>query len=126
MKLATYFGITGAIGVLFGLAFLLAPGISLSQYAIPTDAYNLMQARYFGSALLAFALIVWLARGTREELAQRALLQATVVGDLVGMVLSIWAVVSGLQNAMAWSSVVIYGVFALGAIYFLAFPARRG
>lgn len=125
MKLATYFAVTGIIGILFGLEFLLAPGFALPQYAIPTDAYNLMQARYFGSALLSFGLVVWLARGTREALAQRALLQATVLGDLAGLLISIWAAVTGLQNALAWSSVVIYALFAFGAVYFLAYPERR-
>jgi FtsH-binding integral membrane protein len=126
MKLKTYFAIAGIVAILFGLEFLLVPGYSLRQYAVPTDAHNLMQAMFFGSALLTFGLVVWLARGTRDEIAQRAILVAAVVGDFAGVVISVWAALSGLQNAMAWSSVVIYALFVLGAVYFLAFPARRG
>jgi hypothetical protein len=126
MKLKTYFAIAGVVAILFGVEFLLVPGYGLRQYGVPTDPHNVMQAMYFGATLLTYGLVVWLARGTCEEIAQRAILVASVVGNFAGVVVSAWAAVSGLQNAMAWSSVVIYALFVLGAVYFLAFPARRG
>ena len=54
MKLSAFLGLAGALGVLFGLEFLLIPEMALAQYGVPTAAPNLMQARYFGSTLLAF------------------------------------------------------------------------
>jgi len=125
MKLGTFFAITGLIGVLFGLQFLLVPGFALKQYAIPTDPHSLMQARYFGATLLPYGLLVWLARRTRDDGALRAILQANVVAYSLGCVISGWAAVTGLQNQMAWSSVVIYGLFLLGSLYFLSSPTRR-
>ena len=52
MKLSAFLGLAGALGVLFGLEFLLIPEMALAQYGVPTAAPNLMQARYFGSTLL--------------------------------------------------------------------------
>ncbi len=125
MKIATYLAIAGAVSVLFGLEFLLAPGFALKQYAVATEPQNLMQARYFGSALLAFGLVVWLARRTRDDLALRAILQAGVVGNVVGGAISVWAAMTGLQNQMVWGSVAIYVVFSLASIFYLTSPARR-
>lgn len=125
MKLSTFLAVTGLVGALFGLEFLLVPEFGLKQYGVPADPYNLMQARYFGASLLPYGLLLWLARGTRDDGALRAILQANVVAYLAGCVVSVWVVLTGLQNQMAWSSVLIYGVFLLGSLYFLSSPRRR-
>ena len=125
MKLAAFLGLAGALGVLFGLEFLLIPEMALAQYGVPTEPHNLMQARYFGSTLLAFGLVLWLARATLDDVARRALLLASVIGNLIGLVLSIWSRLDGLQGVLAWLSVGIYGALLLGSLYFLFRPSRR-
>jgi hypothetical protein len=126
MKLPAFLGLAGALGILFGLEFLLIPELALAQYGVPTEPHNLMQSRYFGSTLLAFGLLLWLARGAQDAAVQRALLLSSAVGNLIGLLLSLWARVSGLQNLLAWLSVGIYGALLLGALYYLLRPSRRG
>lgn len=125
MKLSAFLGLAGALGVLFGLEFLLIPEMALAQYGVPTAAPNLMQARYFGSTLLAFGLLLWLARGTLDTTARRALLVASLVGNTIGLVLSLQARFAGLQGALAWLSVGLYGALACGALLYLLRPALR-
>lgn len=124
MKLSTYLSIAAIIGLVYGLMFLLASGFMLLQYGIPAEPHNLLQVRYFGSALLSASLIVWLARHVRDDAAIRAILIGSAAGFAVGAVISLWGVMSGLTNALGWSSVVVYLVLLAGAVYFLA-PARR-
>src|SRR4051812_36271336 len=119
MKLTTFLAVAGILGVLFGLEFLLVPDFALRQYGVPTDPPNLMQSRYFGATLLAFGLVLFLARSTSDTTALRAILQASVVGNLLGAAISAWAALAGLQNAMAWLSTLIYGLIALGSLYYL-------
>ena len=119
MKLSSFLAIVGAIGLLFGIFFLAVPEVALRQYGVPTEPHNLMQARYFGVALLQVGLIVWLARGTQDSLAVRALLLGLAVGNAFGAVLSAWAGMAGLQNAMVWGSVLLYAVIVAGCLYFL-------
>ena len=125
MKASTFLAVSGAIGALFGLEFLLAPAFALGQYGVPTEPHNLMQARYFGSTLLAFGLILWLARRTRDDDAIRAILQASVVGNALGAGLSVWSAMVRLQGPMAWVSVAIYLVFCLAGVYYLSSPSKR-
>ena len=125
MKLSAFLGLAGVLGILFGLEFLLIPDVALAQYGVPTEPHNLMQSRFFGSTLLSFGLVLWLARGAQDAAVQRALLIASVVGNLVGLVLSLWSRFSGLQGILAWLSVGIYGALLLGSLYFLLRPGRR-
>lgn len=117
MKREFFFAVTGAIGVLFGLGFLLLPEMSLRTYGVATQPHNLMQARYFGSALLAVGLTTFLVRATQDAAAVRALLVGNLAGDCAGALVTLMAL--GLMNAMAWSSVVLYALFAAGNAYFL-------
>lgn len=125
MKLPVFLGLAGALGILFGAEFLLIPETALAQYGIPTEAHNLMQARYFGSTLLGFGLLAWMARGTQEAATQRALLVASVLVNLIGLLLSVWSRTAALQGLLAWLSVAIYGALCFGALYFLLRPGRR-
>lgn len=125
MKLSTYLAVGGMIAILFGVEFLLAPAFALPQYGMPTGPHHLLQARYFGATLLTWGLIIWLMREVRDDAALRALLQASAVGHVLGILISGWAALTGLQTPMAWLSVLIYGVLLLGALYYLASPARR-
>lgn len=118
MKREMFFAISGIVGVIFGLGFLLVPDMSLRNYGMPTEPHNLLQARYFGSALLTIGLVTFLARDTQDAKAVRALLIAGVVGDVLGAAISASAAGS-LQNGMAWSSVAIYGAFAAASAYYL-------
>jgi hypothetical protein len=125
MKLAAFLGLSGAIGIVFGLEFLLIPELALSQYGVPTEPHNLMQSRYFGATLFAFGLLTFLARKTPDGIAQRALLLGAAAGNLIGLVLSVWSRSAGLQGALAWLSVGLYGLLLLGALFYLVRPSRR-
>ena len=123
MKVGTFLAATGIIGVLFGLEFLLAPEFASRQYApangVALDPRSIMTVRFFGGALLAWGLIAWFSRHTRDAVAVKAVLLGSLIGDVIGAVLALWARLSGVQNDMAWMSVLIYGAIAAGSAYFL-------
>ena len=124
MKLPTFFSTFGAIAIVFGLVFLLVPVLSLPIYGLPTEPSNVVEARYFGATLLPFGVLVWLARSTQDATAIRAILVASALVTALGVVVSAWSALSGVENAMAWSSAVIYGALLIGCVYFLTSGAR--
>lgn len=125
MKLSTFLAATGIVALLFGLAFLLAPAISIKPYGTPTDPHNLLQARYFGSALCALGAIAFLGRHLQDDRSLKVILQGIAVSSVLGGLVALQGVLSGLQTAIGWSSVLIYGLLLAGAGYFLAAAPRR-
>ena len=103
-----------AIGsLLFGLAYLLVPVSVASLYGITLDPSN-QYARFFGSALLGFAVILWLGRKVTSGPALRAVLVGSLVASFTGFVVAIFQALSGTGNELVWSTVVIYFLLSLG------------
>jgi len=119
MKLKTLFIINSVVCLVFGFGFVFLPEQALSLYG--NDAVT-GQFKYvgqlFGSSLLAFGLISWLARDSAESNARNAIILSFFLGDLVGFIISLINQISGVVNALNWSTVAIYLLLALGFGYF--------
>ena len=104
-----------AIGsLLFGLAYLLVPASLLSLYGITLDPSSQWVGRLFGSALLGYAAILWLARKVSSGPALRAILVGAFVASVTGLVVAILELPLGSGNALVWSTALIYFLLSLG------------
>ena len=121
MRFSTLLAVAGILGVLFGLAFLLAPSFGLRQYGVTTDAAGIFLTRFFGAALLQLGLVFLTIRSLPESSISRVAL-AACLGELAGLWVAVRLQLSGGINAMGWSSVAIYGVLALA---FASFALRK-
>jgi hypothetical protein len=54
------------------------------MYGLPTDPPNVLQARYFGSALAGLGFTAWLIWNTAEPTTQRGALVASAIGTALG------------------------------------------
>ena len=103
-----------AIGsLLFGLAYLLVPASVASLYGITLDPSS-QYPRYFGSALLGFAAILWLGRKVTSGPALRAILVGSFFASITGLVVTVFQALDGTGNSLVWSTVVIYLLLSLG------------
>ena len=102
----------------FGYAagMLLMPATLLANYGLTTGTSEKMVAQFFGVGLALVGLITWLTRNITD--AQGALVLALLIGDVIGLVVSVMGTLSGAMNAFGWSSVAIYVFLGLGAAYF--------
>lgn len=125
MKISTYFSIFGVIAAAFGAAFAAVPELLGPVYGIPIAPHTQLMSRYFGAALLLVGILYWLIRGVRDDETKCAVLKANLVGGVAGTAISLYAVLTGLENQMAWSTVLLYVFLAVGALYFLAALGRR-
>jgi len=118
MSSKLYLTIAAVLAILYGIGFVLIPAKMGELYGVQPEPHAILNVQYFGSALLAWGVILWFARDL-DWAAVRGVLIGSVVGDAVGGLLSVWGISQGLVNAFGWTSVVIYVLLLLGALYLL-------
>ena len=114
-----YLKISAVVAVIYGIAGVLLTSFLLSNYGISIDAAAILMSRFFGVTLIAWGIALWLISDSTDWVALRAVLVASVIGDAIGVIVSILGTVAGTMNAMGWSAVLIYAVLGLAALYFL-------
>ena len=124
MTIRTFFTILAVLSFLFGVGFVLAPDQVLANYGIEHSPALALLGRLFGGALLTLGVILWLARDFRDEAAVRTVLIGGLVGDVVNIVAATMGTLSGAQNALGWSTVLIYLFAAVGSGLLMARTAR--
>jgi FtsH-binding integral membrane protein len=122
--LSTLMVVNALIAAVFGVAFVVLPGQVTALYGPEVTPQLEYVAQLFGAALLAFAVLTWTARTAPDSEARRAILLALFIGDGVGFVVSLIGQLSGVMNALGWSTVVIYLLLALGFGYFCFVPPK--
>jgi hypothetical protein len=102
---------------LIAVCFILAPEASLSLYGITGDPALQAVAQYFGTAHVAFAILLWLALRLNDSRFLRAIVVSFFAGDLAGSAVLLLAQLSGTMNSMGWALVGLSIVFAIGYGY---------
>ena len=123
MKLSALMIVNAIVAAVFGLGFIFAPGQVAAFYnpevgSPEVGAVLKIVAQLFGAALLAFAVLTWVARNAPDSEARRAILLALFVGESVGFVIALIGQLGGEVNALGWSTVAIYLLLAVGFGYF--------
>jgi hypothetical protein len=113
MRLPTLLLIAATLSLGFGLSFLLAPDIVLPLYGIEPSSTTALMSRFFGAALFQWGVALYLVREVRDAAAQRGLVLAGVAGSAAGLAVALMGQLTGLVNAMGWSTVAIYGLLMM-------------
>ena len=114
MKLKTLMSIKAVICLFFGVAYIVNPAIIASWYGMTLSVSGLFMARLFGQVFVLLALLLWLARNTSESTTQKAFGVSVLLGDLIGFVISLLAVLNGTINSLGWLVVALYLLLGLG------------
>lgn len=120
-----YLTIVAIVGILYGLALLLVPAKLCTLFGLYTDATGYLAIRFFGSALLAWGLILWVARDFKDWTAIRGVLIGTVVGDVAGLLVNNWGLMHGLMHSLAWANTILYVLLLVGGTYLLRAGPRK-
>ena len=118
MKLKTLLVISSVVAVLFGLSFMFFPVWSEAAYGVNLDMGGQLMARYFGSALLGVGALIWFVRNISQPEAQRAIATGLFITMVAGFLVAVYDRALGIENALAWSTIVLYLLFSIGYGYF--------
>jgi hypothetical protein len=120
LNLNTFLLISAIVAFVFGVGFVLLPGIMFSIYAIAASPASYLGFRLFGSALIAIGLLTWFLKDSANWEAVRALLLSVAIGNAIGLLLVFFATVAGTIGAMGWTAVLIYLLLLAGDAYFIS------
>ncbi len=124
-KLKRFLAIAAIVTVLNGIGYALAPNALLPNYGIAPSAGAGLGFRFFGAALLTFGLILWFVRESHDWAALRGVLLGASIGNVIGTIVSLWAIFTGIMNGAGWLFVLTYVVLLAGYLYFLAAGQRK-
>ena len=124
MKLSTFLSIVAIVALVFGIGFVTVPAAALATYGVDASRETTFMTRFFGDELIIVGLILWLARASTDLICQRALVLAGLVGSIIGFCVALQGQLNGVVNALGWSTVVLYVIFAVGFASY-QFRSRR-
>lgn len=110
------------IVVIFGIGFVVIPGVLAGIYGMTFDPVATLMARLFGGGFIFEAIVLWMARNTdRDDAACKGIMTGVVISNAIGFVVCLLATLAGTWNSVGWLSVALFLVFGLGFSYFLFF-----
>ena len=109
--------ITAVIGALYGVVTLLTPAAYLQMLGLDPNPSAILQARYFGAAVLGAGLMLGMARKAREPMVQRALSLGNFAVVTGSAVVTTIGLSSGLLSAVGWGFLASEVVLAVGYGY---------
>jgi hypothetical protein len=118
------FIIAAAVSLVYAVGLILMPATLNAMYGMDSTAATRLLAQFFGVGLLTLGLINWLARDFTGANA-RPLLLAGVIGNAVGLIVSLLGTLGGAMGSLGWSAVLIYLLIGLGWAYFLFMAPSR-
>ena len=113
MKLKTVFIAHAVTEVIFGLSFLLAPGVLLGILGTSTDATGLALSHIAGAVILSLAIISWLARDIPAGQLRDAMVWSFALAHGAAGIVVALAVLAGTFNWLGWPAAALDAFFVL-------------
>jgi uncharacterized membrane protein YfcA len=124
MNYRILFLINAFIAVLFGLGFLVVPGMVLNQFGVDEYASTRLVSQFFGTAMLALGLLLWFVKDVMDLKLQKGMEVALLVGAAAGLIITVAGTASGILRTNWWLAVVIYVLFGLSYAYLVFLKPR--
>jgi len=94
------------------------PEIAMSFYGATLSPGRVLIARFLGAVLLGISVLTWFARNAGESKARKAIILSRFVCETAGFIVALLGQLAAVVNALGWSTVAIYLLFALSFGYF--------
>ena len=111
MNRQIFMRIAAGVGVVTGLAALLAPAELATVFGVVLDDVGRSQTRLLGAAYIGYAAIVWMSRDVRDLTAQRAIALGNLLSWALSLIVAVAGLAAGLAGVQSWALVVLEVAF---------------
>lgn len=118
MNRQMFMSVAAGLSIISGLAALLVPAQTAAVFGLDLNEVGLSQTRMLGAAYLGYASLIWFARSTLDETAQRAIALGNAVSWGLSVVVTVAGLMGGLAGTQTWLLVVVEVVFTAAWGYF--------
>lgn len=108
--------------VAFGLLYFLAPQFLVDEYLVDKTGLNSTAKLvdwHYGSLLITIGIMQWVCRNARPSMARFAILFLPVLSNLFIVLISIYALTTGIETNMILTVIVLCGVMGVWAAMLL-------
>lgn len=119
MNLKPILVVCAAVTLVFALAYMFIPALTLNFLGYTTDATGLLLLQFIGVLSMGYVASIWQVRNARKEIQKPIVLSALVAMGFASLV-SIINQVSGTFGALGWFGVVMFSAafFTFGYYWF--------
>ncbi len=119
MKLRYVFLVQTIVSLIFAIALLLGPAVTLQYFGLTQGNTEKLLAQVLGSGLVGFALLSWFAKDFSDPKAREGGVISLLVFNVIGFVVSLLGVLSKVtRSGSAWIVVILFLIFAVGLAYY--------
>lgn len=114
MNNKTFLTIHGTIYTLFALALFFVPSLMWPMYGVEiNDQYAYFLSQHTSIFLGGVAAVSWLMREIESGLAMTQLLKALLIGNLLGVIITAYAGVTGIFVGFGWSDPAFFALLSV-------------
>ena len=124
MKMRTLFIANAVIQFLFGTGFLFAPAVLLGLFGTQTDTTGITLAHVAGGVILSLAIISWLGKDAEGSALDAIAWGGVFFAHLQAGIFTLFAILNGTFNALAWSAVVMDVFFVVAFFWVRGMKAK--
>jgi hypothetical protein len=105
--------------VIFGVGFLLSPGLMMDPMGVTLDETSTTFARLFGSLIISIPVLLFFVRKSQSAEFRRAVIYCAFTYLLVSTIILLITQLKGLMNPLGWGIVMIHFVFMVWFGYYI-------
>ena len=112
--------------VIFGLGFLLSPGLMMDPMGVTLDETSTTFARLFGSLIISIPVLLFFVRKSQSTEFRRAVVYCAFTYLLLSTIILLITQLKGLMNPLGWGIVMIHFIFMVWFGYYLITQRKMG
>jgi hypothetical protein len=113
------------VEAIFGIGFLIVPGLMMGPMGVTLDETSITFARLFGSLIICIPVLLFFVRKSTSPEFRSSVVYCMFTYLLLSTVILLFTQLKGLMNTLGWGIVILHFVFMLWFGYYLIKPEKK-